>query len=373
MKKRICLLIIICMLFTLAACGHGHGAAQTPQGGEAVQIANPWRDVTEAEAKALCPASFSVPAGAENTRWSAMDAAAEASGVPGALVQLSFDMDGNRFTAREQRTDDRDADISGMYYDWTYQTDETLKTWADGTLTCRCFRCIDESGYADLCTWYDAASGVSYSVSVTAKDLDGFDLLAIAEALSGNVPEQAAEEAPSETGPFSYVHDPSGNPEAMKDIVVNPEAVYGFSPDPASTRLGSYAQYDWTDPEFVASAKEARREYHDSLASMTDIVYRLRDEGASEEEIARAVSTERNRLRLAAYDNDPKGLAEVKESNLKSFGHEEGPTPDELYAKYGSWEKVLQKAFSANLGMDACCGLYDEYYPLYIELGYAEP
>ncbi|MCR5576273.1 MAG: hypothetical protein K6F56_04630 [Oscillospiraceae bacterium] len=368
MKKRICLLLAVCLLLTLAACGHGHGAASAPVS-EAVQIPNPWRDVTEDEAKALCPASFTVPDGAENARWSVMEAGADPSGVPGALVQLSFDLDGNHFTAREQRTDDRDADISGMYYDWTYRTEETLKTWADGTLACRCFRCVDDSGYADLCAWYDDGPGVACSVSVTAKDLDGFDLLAIAEALSGNAP---AAEPTSQTGAFSYVHDPRDNPEAMKDIVVNPDAVYGFSPDPASTRLGSYAGYDWTDPEVVAKAKEDRRAYHESFKSMSDMLDQMQAEGATVEEIARAVSTERNRLRLAAYDNDPEGLAEVKESNLKSFGHEDGPTPDELYAKYGSWEMVLQKAFSANLGMDACCGLYDEYYPLYIELGYAD-
>ena len=372
MKKRICLLMALCMLFTLAACAYGHPSAGTEANGAPAQIANPWRDVTEAEAKALCPASFAVPDGAQNAQWSAMDAGAKASGVPGALVQLSFDLYDNRFTAREQLTGDRDADISGMYYDWTYQTEETLKNWTDGTMKCRCFRCIDDSGYADLCAWYDAASGVSYCVSVTAKDLDGFDLLAIAEALSGDASEPAGEE-PTQAAAFSYVHDPRENPEAMKDIVVNPKAVYGFSPDPASTRLGSYADYDWTDRALVAKAKEDRRAYHDSLQSMTDIVYRMRDEGASVEETARAVSAERNRLRLAAYDNDPKGLAEVKESNLKSFGHEDGPTPDELYEKYGSWDKVLQKAFSANLGMDACCGLYDEYYPLYVELGYALP
>ena len=59
--------------------------------------------------------------------------------------------------------------------------DETLKNWAD--IVCHTFRFIGEEGYADLCTWYDAESGVSYSLSVTAKDLDGFDLLAIAEAM----------------------------------------------------------------------------------------------------------------------------------------------------------------------------------------------
>ena len=65
-------------------------------------------------------------------------------------------------------------------------------------------------------------------------------------------------------------------------------------------------------------------------------------------------------------------LEAVRESNLKTYGHEDGPTPDELYEEYGSWETVMQKAFGSNMGMDACCGLYDEYYFLYIELGYVE-
>ena len=106
--------------------------------------------------------------------------------------------------------------------------------------------------------------------------------------------------------------------------------------------------------------------------AMTDILYRMREEGASIEEMARAVSAERNRLRLESYKDDPKGLEDVRKSNLETYGQEDGPTPDQLFEKYGSWTTVLQKAFSPNLGMDACCGLYDEYYWLYIELGYVE-
>ena len=190
-------------------------------------------------------------------------------------------------------------------------------------------------------------------------------------AACGTKPEQKADSQPKDV-PFTYEHDPRENPAAMEDIVENPDAVYGFSPNPDSPRLGSFADYDWTDPEGVAEAQKERREYHESMDTMTDILYRMRDEGASMEEMARAVSEERNRLRLESYKDDPKGLAEVKESNLKTYGHEEGPTPDQLYEKYGSWTVVLQKAFSPNMGMDACCGLYDEYYWLYIELGYVE-
>ena len=180
----------------------------------------------------------------------------------------------------------------------------------------------------------------------------------------------AAEE---EKEPWHYIHDPAENPNAMKDIIINPDAVYGFSPDPESTRLGTYAEYDWTDPVLVAEAQESRREYHKSMESMMDILYRMRDEGATLEEMARAVSIERNVLRLASYQDDPEGLEKLKASNLETYGREEGPTPDELFEKYGSWQLVLQKAFSPNLGMDAVCGLYDENYDLYVELGLAEP
>lgn len=172
--------------------------------------------------------------------------------------------------------------------------------------------------------------------------------------------------------PFHYQHDPAENPTAMQDVVVNPDAVYGFSPNPESKRLGEYAAYDWTDPAFVAEAKKNREDYHASLYTMYDILYEMRDQGATIEEMARAVSAERNRLRLAAYENDPEGLAVAKKSNLDTYGNEEGPTADSLFEKYGSWETVLQKAFSPNAGMDAVCGLYDDYYNLYVELGMIE-
>lgn len=189
---------------------------------------------------------------------------------------------------------------------------------------------------------------------------------------------QTAESSKEETEPgkqgtgFAYIHDPRDNPEAMEDIIENPDAVYGFSPNPDSHRLGPSADSDWTSPKFVEGAREARRAYHESKESMIDILYQMREEGASIEEMARAVSKERNRLRLESYKDDPKGLADVKASNLKAYGHEDGPTPDEIYEKCGSWEGVLQSAFGTNMGMDACCGLYDEYYWLYQELGYVK-
>ena len=154
-----------------------------PPAEELIGLANPWHDITEDEAKELCIKSFSAPEGAENVHWSVMDALADPNGVPGALVQLDFDLDGLSFTAREQVTGDEETDISGMYYDWTAEHEEGLKNAEDAEMTAHLFRFVGEEGYVDLCAWYDAEAGVSYSLSTAAEDLDGFDLLAVAEAL----------------------------------------------------------------------------------------------------------------------------------------------------------------------------------------------
>ena len=53
----------------------------------------------------------------------------------------------------------------------------------------------------------------------------------------------------------AYIHDPMDNPKAAADIIVDPDAVYGYSPNPDSTRLGTYAQYDWSDEAVVADMR----------------------------------------------------------------------------------------------------------------------
>ena len=143
----------------------GEGAAQLP---------NPWSSITEEEAQTILPLVFRAPEGAENAQWSVMNA----GGNP--MVQLTFSLDGDSFTARAQVTNDGDADISGMYFSWNDRLEEKLENWGAG---CVCSRHTGENGYADLCSWYDAASGTSFTLCVTAPDLDGFDLLAVAEAM----------------------------------------------------------------------------------------------------------------------------------------------------------------------------------------------
>ncbi len=171
------------------------------------------------------------------------------------------------------------------------------------------------------------------------------------------------------TANASYDHDPMMNPKTAEDIVENPEAVYGYSPNPNSKRLGSYADMAWTDKATVEAGRQSRIEYYNDMKSLMDLANSLMAKGESTEKIARAVSAKRNEIRIASYKNDPDGLARLYESNLATYGNKEGPTADSLYKKYGSWTTVLQKAFSVNSGMDACLGLYDEHYQLYKVVG----
>ena len=172
---------------------------------------------------------------------------------------------------------------------------------------------------------------------------------------------------------FRYQHDPRLNPKAMEDIVADSSAVYGFAPSPDGS-LKEYADFDWSDPEFVngENARLARIAYHESINEMYAMMNGMQIEGKSVEEIARAVSAKRNEIRLASYADNPEGLEAAKARNLEQYGYEDGPRADDLYQQYGSWETVLEKAFSANPGMDACLGLYDDYYALYIMSGLIE-
>ena len=190
-------------------------------------------------------------------------------------------------------------------------------------------------------------------------------LLALALAVGAGAPAFASDG-------FRYRHDPRLNPGAMADIEADEAAVYGFRPSETGS-LALYADADWSDPEMVAQGRADRIAYHESLETMYIMLEEMRAAGKGIEEIARALSAERNVLRFAAYDGDPEGLAAIKARNLEKYGHEEGPLPDELFEKYGSWEMVLSKAFSGNSGMDACLGLYDDYYELCLATGQVTP
>ena len=163
-------------------------ATEAPKGEGAenpgeVGMANPWRDSTEEEANELIPRLFTAPDGAKVLSWMILDDAKEANGEDGPLVDLQFELDGNIFDARAQVTGDDYLDLSGLYYEWTAEDEVTLANWGGGNMKGNTYRNINDTGYVDLITWYDVEIGISYSLSVAAEDLDGFDIQAVAEQM----------------------------------------------------------------------------------------------------------------------------------------------------------------------------------------------
>ena len=147
------------------------------------EVANPWKECTEEEAKAACPRLFKAPEGAVVNGWTMMEPENSESGVPGPLVQLDFRMEGVDFCARAQYGAGENEDISGMNYDWTVTDDVTLANWGEGNMPGKHSRNVEDDWTVDLLTWYDIEIGIAYSLSAEATDLDGFDIQAIAEQM----------------------------------------------------------------------------------------------------------------------------------------------------------------------------------------------
>lgn len=80
------------------------------------------------------------------------------------------------------------------------------------------------------------------------------------------------------------------NPAAAREIIVDPDAVYGYSPSPDTVRLTMYLRYDFKDLAVVNELRDRREEYHESIRELYQMILDMKAVGKSTEEIARAVS-----------------------------------------------------------------------------------
>ncbi len=191
-----------------AAAGDAAAGQEAPAGG--VGMANPWVEITEEEAVTLVDRLFTSPYGAEVQAWLKCESLGDPAKYISPMVQLSFSMQDMNFTARAQQGISEDEDISGIYTEWTEgPEDVTLANWGGGHMQGKIYRSVNDTGYIDLITWYDVEIGISYSLSVAAEDLDGFDIQAVAEQM------------------YSEKNEPFGNiPDAPEEIKTG-DGVYG--------------------------------------------------------------------------------------------------------------------------------------------------
>lgn len=156
--------------------------AQQSSEGEQTQVANPWRDCTEQEARENCAGLFKLPEEDLVCGWSIMEGAADPGKNVGPMIQADFRYAGYDYTARAQQGVAETEDISGAYYDWDYEDDAVLTNWGDLPAKVKSHKGSDED--VALITWYDASIKTSYCLEVAGEDLDGYDIQAIAEMMN---------------------------------------------------------------------------------------------------------------------------------------------------------------------------------------------
>ena len=150
--------------------------------------------------------------------------------------------------------------------------------------------------------------------------------------------------------------DPSYvTPSVPKDLVPDERGVYGYMPRPGTQFAASPPWPDWSDPAQVAAAREVRLDYHQGLADEKAWVDGMREQGASDEAIARELVDIRNKTRLSKYTQDQ--LPMIHERNEREYGNKFGPSYESLLDKYGSADEVIRAGTRSNAGMDVLTGI----------------
>lgn len=94
---------------------------------------------------------------------------------------------------------------------------------------------------------------------------------------------------------------------------------------------------------------DVRRTYLAAVSGFEKGIAEARAAGATAEQIARQFVPMRNEVKALAREGQ--GLVSrtvVELRNLAVYGNKLGPTADQLYKKYGSWEKVVEKILQTN-------------------------
>ena len=151
------------------------------------------------------------------------------------------------------------------------------------------------------------------------------------------------------------------DPKIAKDVVADPDAIYGYRPKQGSS-LDQF-DIDWSNADEVAKAKAARLEYLEAMeakkAKLSAEVDNYLTEGKNMREIAEMKVNQRNMDRINSYieRGDYDNLEKLYERNLLEYGQKEGPTVQQLYEKCGSYEDVIYSSVNVNKGMNVILGI----------------
>lgn len=166
---------------TSAAASASAAASSKTTTKEKTELANPWTESDQQGVASATGIDMTAPEGATSVAYSYMS--------DGGMAQMTYVLDEMKWTYRAQMANEL-TDISGMTYSWSGQEDGTV---SGKDAVYYVYNGTEED--VQVVNWYDAITGATYSLSVSAKDLDGVDLQAYAEQLYAPMQGDASEDA----------------------------------------------------------------------------------------------------------------------------------------------------------------------------------
>lgn len=142
---------------------------------DVIGMPNPWTESDEQGVLEATGFDIKAPEGATDVAYSYIP--------ENKLAQMQYVLDDINWSYKMEPTDEF-MDISGMYYGWT-DDDGDQGTVSGREAVYYGYLAPEGSDEEDvqLVNWYDAVTGVTYSLSAMADDLDGMDIQAYAEQL----------------------------------------------------------------------------------------------------------------------------------------------------------------------------------------------
>ncbi|MFJ6572141.1 hypothetical protein ACIQNU_32530 [Streptomyces sp. NPDC091292] len=170
------------------------------------------------------------------------------------------------------------------------------------------------------------------------------------------------------TLPTAVVAAPAACAEACGGaVVVAPLSTAPPATGPCTSAEPVVCQIRAETPEERREARAIRMNYLALIGEMDRVRCDMRAAGRSPEEIARHLVDMRNdakEITRAGMSADE--VRQLEARNIAKYGNPLGPTADQLYAKYGTWEQVADAATRTSRAVDGELGL--EYRPCPCEL-----
>ena len=154
----------------------------------------------------------------------------------------------------------------------------------------------------------------------------------------------------------------AGAVEACGSVITAPLARPASADDPCPSTDPVVCRIRVLPMDEKVEAQRTRMRYHGLLEDMRRTEAAMREAGVTDEEIAREMVDMRNQAKeITRAGMTPEEVRILEQRNVAKYGNPLGPTADQLYVKYGSWQQVIDASMRTSYAVDRELSL--EYRP----------